>query len=432
MKTLTVYIKEQVLFLIMEETADKSSFKSYLFFWSGQLASILGSSVVYFVLLWWLVDETKSAIALSIGSVSYFVPLILVSLIAGVVADRYDRKKVIFIADSLQAFSTFIMILFFAYGIMEFWYLYFFFAFRSTCQAFHQPTQNAIIPTMVPKEKLSRINGINFLLTGAINIIGPVIGATFLIYFTVEQALWIDIITYSIAIVPLLLIKIPSFHKETEDKKRESMWKEFKSGFKILTTIPGLLMLILEATIFNFLVQPISTLFPYYIRVIHNGSVVDFALISMSFNVGMFIGGILTTIKKEWKYKIPIMISVAIINAIIYALFSFVPIGFIFLLMLYSVIRGFTIPILNTLFYTILQLRVPSDKLGRVISIDNTLSCIGIPLGSILAGPLAVIIGIGPLFFISASLIIVAEIVIYLFTKIRLLDSEEDSSQEPG
>lgn len=410
----------------MEEKADISSFKSYLFFWSGQLASILGSSVVYFVLLWWLVDETKSAIALSIGSVSYFVPFILVSLIAGVVADRYDRKKVIFIADSLQAFSTFIMILFFAYGIMEFWYLYFFFAFRSTCQAFHQPTQNAIIPTMVPKEKLSRINGINFLLTGVINIIGPMIGATLLIFLTVELALWIDIITYSIAIVPLLLIKIPSFHKETEDKKRESMWKEFKSGFKILTTIPGLLALILEATIFNFLVQPISTLFPYYIRVIHNGSVVDFALLSMSFNVGMFIGGILTTIKKKWKYKVPIMISAAIINAIVYALFSFVPTGFIFLLMLYSVIRGFTIPILNTLFYTILQLRIPSDKLGRVISIDNTLSCIGIPLGSILAGPLAVIIGIGPLFFISASLIIVAEIVVYLFTKIRLLDSEKE------
>ena len=416
----------------MEEKADKSSFKSYLFFWSGQLVSILGSSVVYFVLLWWLVDETESAVALSIGSVSYFVPFILVSLIAGVVADRYDRKKVIFIADSLQAFSTFIMILFFSYGIMEYWYLYFFFAFRSTCQAFHQPTQNAIIPTMVPKEKLSRINGINFLLTGFINIIGPMIGATLLIFLTVEQALWIDIITYLIAIVPLLLIKIPSFHKETEDKKRESMWKEFKSGFKILTTIPGLLVLILEGTFINFLLQPISTLLPYYIRVIHNGSVVDFALISMSFNVGIFIGGILTTLKKEWKYKVPVMILATIIYAIAYALFSFVPTGFFILIMLYIAIQGFTLPIYNALFYTILQSKVPSDKLGRITSIDNTLSCIIIPLGSILAGALTVIIGIGPLFFISASLIIIVDVVVYLFTNIRLLDSEEDSSQEPG
>ena len=128
----------------------------------------------------------------------------------------------------------------------------------------------AFLSEVVPKDKLSRINGFNFLLTGVIHIIGPIIGATLLIFLTVELALWIDIITYLIAIVPLLLIKIPSFHKETEDKKRESMWKEFKSGFKILTTIPGLLVLILEATIFNFLVQPISTLFPYYIRVIHN------------------------------------------------------------------------------------------------------------------------------------------------------------------
>lgn len=413
----------------MEEKADKSSFKSYLFFWSGQLVSILGSSVVYFVLLWWLVDETESAVALSIGSVSYFVPFILVSLIAGVVADRYDRKKVIFIVDSLQAFSTFIMILYFAFDIMEFWYLYFFFAFRSVCQAFHQPTQSAIIPTMVPKDKLSRINGISFLLTGLINIAGPMIGATLLIFLTVEQALWIDIITYLIAIVPLLLIKIPSFHKETEDQKRESIGKEFKSGFKILTAVPGLMALILQAMVWNFFVQPIGTLLVYYIRVIHNGSVVDFALISMSFNVGILAGGIITSIKKEWKYKVPIIISAAIIHAIVYALFSFVPSGFFYLMMLYSAIRGLTMPIINALYFTILQLKVPSDKLGRITSIDNTLSFISIPLGSILAGPLAVIIGIGPLFFISASSIIVVEILVYFFTKIRSLDSEEKSNE---
>jgi len=410
----------------MEKEADKSSFKSYLFFWSGQLFSILGSNVVSFVLIWWLVDETESAVALSIASVSYFLPYVLVSLIAGVVADRYSRKKVIFIADSLQAFSTFIIILFFAYGIMEYWHLYFFFSFRSICQAFHQPTQNAIIPTMVPKEKLSRINGINSLLTGAIRIIGPVIGATLLIFLTIEQALWIDIITYSIAIVPLLLIKIPSLHKQTQDQKRESAMKDFKSGFKMLTTIPGLLALLLECTIINFLLQPFSTLFPYYVRVFHNGSIVDFALISMASNVGIFTGGILMAIKKNWKYKVPTMISTTIIFGIAYTLLAFVPTGFIFLIMLYSATIGFNMVIGNALFFTIMQLRVPSDKLGRVSSIDSFLSCIIIPLGSILAGPLTLIIGIGPLFFISGSLITLVEIVIYFFTKIRLLDSDKE------
>jgi len=144
----------------------------------------------------------------------------------------------------------------------------------------------------------------------------------------------------------------------------------------------------------------------------------------------MFMGGLLMTIKKKWKSKIPIMIFISIIFGIVYTLFAFVPIGFIFLIMLYSAIFGFIMITYNALFYTIMQLRVPSDKLGRVSSIDSTFSTIIIPIGSILSGPLAVIIGIGPLFFICGSLIVLIEIVVYFFTKIRLLDSEEDLPQE--
>ena len=226
------------------------------------------------------------------------------------------------------------------------------------------------------------------------------------------------------------MVKIPHPRKKEENHKQESVWKDFKSGFKILTTIPGLLALIIEAMFVNFLLMPFSTLFPYYVRVFHNGSVVDFALISTFSNSGMFIGGLLMTIKKKWKQKIPFMISISIIFGIDYTLFAFVPIGFFFLIMLYSAIFGFIMVTYNALFFTILQLRVPSDKLGRITSIDSTLSTIIIPIGSILAGPLSVIIGISPLFFICGSLIVLIEIVVYFFTKIRLLDSEEETSTE--
>jgi len=307
--------------------------------------------------------------------------------------------------------------------------LYFFFAFRAVCQAFHDPTQSAIIPTMVPKDKLSRINGINFLLSGFIHIIGPMIGATLLIFLTIEQALWIDIITFFIAVIPLLLVKIPSMRKEEEKHKQLSFWKEFNSGFKILLTIPGLLALITQAMICNFLMQPIGSLLPYYIRVLHNGTVVDFAMISVYFNIGMLIGGIITSIKKKWKYKIPIITIAIVIHGIVYALFAFVPIGVFFLMMLYSAIRGFTMPIINALYFTILQTCVPHEKLGRITSIDNTLSFVSIPIGTSLAGPLAEIYGIRPLFFVSASLYITTTIMIYIFTNLRQLDFEEKSNE---
>jgi DHA3 family macrolide efflux protein-like MFS transporter len=413
----------------MEDKNNNSSLSSYIFFWMGQLVSILGSSIVYFALNWWITDITESAIVLSIGSLSYLIPFILASLIGGVVADKYDRKKVILIVDSLQAFSTFIMWILFAINVMEYWMLFFFFAFRSVCQAFHMPTQSAIIPTMVPKKHLSRINGINFVATGFIHIIGPMIGAPLFLFLTIKQILWIDIITFLIAVVPLLLIKIPSVKKVEEEHHRESFGKQFRTGFKVLITVPGLLAMIINAMICNFLMQPIGTLLTYYIRVIHMGSVIDYALISISFNIGMFIGGIITAIKGTWTHKITIITIAISIHGIAYALFAFVPTGGFFLMMIYSVIRGLTMPIINAIYLTILQTSVSKEKVGRITSIDNTLSFIAMPVGITLSGILAELYGTGILFFISASLYILTNIMIFLFTNIRKLDSIKEVTE---
>ncbi|MFX0004703.1 MAG: MFS transporter [Candidatus Hodarchaeota archaeon] len=407
----------------MEATTGSSSFVSYLFFWIGQLVSIFGSSIVYFALSWWLVDTTGNALVVTIGSLSYLIPFILVSLIGGVVADKYNRKIVILIVDSLQASSTFIMWVFFAFNFMEFWMLYFFFAFRAVCQAFHMPTESSIIPTMVPKKHLSRINGINFVATGFIHIVGPIIGGPLYLFFSIRQILWIDVITFLISVIPLLLVKIPSVHKREEEQMRESFGKQFRLGFKVLITVPGLLALIIEAMLCNFLMQPIGTLLTYYINVLHMGSIVDYALISMSFNIGMFIGGVITTVKGTWKHKIPIITLAIVVHGIAYALFAFIPIGFFFPMMIFSVIRGLTMPIINAIYFTILQTSVPHKNLGRITSIDNTLSFIAMPLGIALSGFLATFYGTPPLFFISASLYIMTAVSFFLFTNIRKLDS---------
>ena len=413
----------------MEVTADRSSFRSYLFFWTGQLISIMGSTIVSFCLTWWFTDITQNAIALSIRSISWLIPFVLASLIGGVVADKFNRKNVIFIVDSLQAFSTFVLYLLFIFNIMEYWMLYFFGAFRAVCQAFHMPAQGAIIPTMVPKDKLSRINSINFLFTGFIQIVGPMIGGTVMLFLTIEQALWIDIITYAIAIIPLLLIKIPSVIKEGESHKPGPFLKELILGFKSLLKVPGLLVLIILAMLCNFFMQPIGTLLPYYVKVLHKGTVVNFALMSASFNIGILIGGIITSVKKKWKHKIPIITLAIITHGVVYALFSFVPYQYFYLMMLYSAIRGFTMPFINALYFTILQTSVSHDKLGRIVSIDNALSFVSMPLGAMLAGPLAEMYGINFLFYVSAGLYIMTTVSIYLLTNIRQLDSIEAVSE---
>jgi DHA3 family macrolide efflux protein-like MFS transporter len=222
----------------MEEFATNKTFKSYMFFWSGQLFSLLGSMVVHFVLIWWIQVETGNPIFLSLGQFFMLLPMLIFMPIAGVLSDKWKRKNIILVADSLQAFVTLILIVLFILNIVNIWLIFLFIGLRSIFQAFHQPTVQAIIPSMVPKEKLSRINGVNYLFVGLVQLIGPGLAAILLQFFTFEQVLWVDVITFLIALIPLVIIKVPDVRTKSEAKVKNSFIKDLKEGFLIIKLIP--------------------------------------------------------------------------------------------------------------------------------------------------------------------------------------------------
>ncbi|MFW9989502.1 MAG: MFS transporter, partial [Candidatus Odinarchaeota archaeon] len=201
----------------MEQTLTRKTFRHYMYFLFGQNFSMLGSLIVGFTITWWLTIETGSAVILSISTFLMFIPQIIVTPFSGVIADRWNKKTITAISDSLQAFVTFILFLFFFIDFQTVWIVLAINTFRAVLFAFQLPAVQSIVPAMVPKENLSRVNGFNFLFIGLINSIGPIIAATLLEFFPVNQIFLIDIITFFIALVPLVLIKIPKIHHETEE-----------------------------------------------------------------------------------------------------------------------------------------------------------------------------------------------------------------------
>jgi DHA3 family macrolide efflux protein-like MFS transporter len=315
--------------------------------------------------------------------------------------------------------------MFFASGTADITVVLLFISLRSVCQAFHAPTVNAIIPTMVPKVKLSRINGINFLFVGVVQLLAPFIGAIFLIFSSIKLILWVDIITFFIALIPLLLIKIPKVNDINQAKKsieKMSFLKEFKLGFKTLIIIPGLLILAILSMLLNFLVRPIDTLMPLFVIINHGGGPELLAFAEMMFTAGLITGAIFTSLKKNWNNKIRV-IFISIIGAMVgYMIFAIAPPGSILVLGIGGVILGFNLPIINSLYQTFLQLAVPADKLGRVSSIDSTLSSAISPIGSLVSGPLAVLIGIPVLFFSCGLIGVLTTIAFWSFTGIKKVD----------
>jgi len=406
----------------MSEIANSKTFKSYISFWTGQMFSLLGSSIVQFVIIFWITDITKSAVFLSIATFFAFLPQWILGPLIGVYVDRWNRKFIIALSDFFQAFTTFLMILLFFFNAETVWFIIFINSIRGLCQAFHWPATNAIIPIMVPKEHLSRLNGLNFFFTGIVTTIGPVIAATFLAFFPIEQILWIDVITFLIAITPLVIIKIPKVVKTKVDKVKKPFLKDLVEGIKVIKSVPGLLFLLYIATMINFFGQPFNTLIAYFVNVTHSGDKLDLGFVMALIQGGMFIGAIIVTIKKNWKHKAIVIFLGLIIGDIGHIFLALAPTGQFIIIGIGGFIFAFIVPFVNTMFLTILQSTIPVEKQGRVMSIVITIATAVSPIAMIISGPLSDIMGIVPLFFSAAVIDMSIVLLIWIFSNVARID----------
>ncbi|MFX1418085.1 MAG: MFS transporter [Promethearchaeota archaeon] len=398
------------------------TFSSYIFFWIGQLISLLGSSIVQFAIIWWITLETESAVFLSIAAVITFLPQVITIPIAGVFADRWNRRLALVVIDFSQAFFTFLLVLIFLGGGGTVWIVVLFNCIRSIFQAFHMPTVDAIVPAMVPKDRLTRMNSFNNLFTGLFRFIGPIIGAVVIAFWSLNKILWIDVITFIIALIPLLFISIPSVERDQEKEETYSFIKEFKEGIGLLKTTPGFLILALWSLLINFLSVPFGILLPYFVKVTHFGTEAHFAMLLVFIQAGSIAGALVISIKKNWRRKILIIMGGSTITFIGYLFVALAPTGLFLMMGIGEFIRGFTLATGLPVYFTILQTAVPPDKQGRIFSIDATLSFAIMPFGMLVAGPLSNLMGIVNFFVLLSILGISVSLGTYFLTGIRKIE----------
>ncbi len=303
---------------------------------------------------------------------------------------------------------------------------------RGIFQAFHIPTVNAITPTMVPKDKLSRMNGFNYLFASLINIFGPVLGALLyeMLHGDIFLILWIDVITFIIALIPILITKIPVVKRSKIEVKKNSFLFEFKTGLKTIRLLPGILTFLLLSMLLNFLLMPFNVLLPYIIEAphIHAGSAADFAFVMVFFQVGMVLGALLTSVRKEWKHKIFTYFGSLVVLTGILSVFAFAPNGFFLMMGVATFVIGFLLPIGNTIYMTIIQTIVPHDKMGRVSSIDHSISSMIAPFGALIAGPLAEVFGARIVFLFCSIIGVVATSYTWRVMKVKKIDYDDQAA----
>jgi len=409
----------------LESQADQSTFRSYLAFFGGQQLSLLGSSVVQFVIIWWVTIVTEKALVpsyLTAASIAGFAPMILVTPFAGVLVDRTSRKALIGVVDFLQALATVVLILLFWSGMVSFWHVLAVLAFRSVCQAFHSPAVSAIVPLMVPRDKLSRINGVSYLLTGMMTLLGPAVAGVLLVFMSVDQVLWVDPVTFAVAVVPLLLIRMPSVRMPEE---KSSFRKDFFEGLSFIKRKRGLLPVVTLATLLNFFFMPLMVLLPYFVKYDHFGGVGELALLMVVMQGGMFAGGLLMTVMKEVKRKMTVTAVCIVAAYATSAMVALTPTGWFWFMAVGLFALDFSIAPANVLLRTILQVVIPAEMQGRVNAVLMSLASAASPFGMILGGTLVGFTGTVNLFLACAASGTLILLVFWFFTDMRHVESAE-------
>ena len=377
-------------------------------FVGGQAASLFGSLLVQYAIMWHITLVTQSGAAMTIYVVTGILPTFFMSPFGGVWADRFNRKHLINLADGGIALVTLLAAAALAAGYDGLWILFACSALRAVGQGIHSPAVSAFIPQITPQEHLSKINGINSSIQSLAMIAAPMASGALLSFVPLQAIFFIDTATAAAGIaIVYFLVKIPPSLRgagqphPAAQKAGGSYFHDLRQGLRYVGRHRFILELIALSTAFFILVSPLAFLTPLQVTRSFGADVWRLTAVEVAFSLGMMTGGIVVGFWGGFKNKIYSMaLSCAMTGASAMALG--VLDNFWFYLAVVSV-TGLTLPLYNTPSMVLFQSRVDPEYMGRVFGVFTMVSSLMMPAGMLLFGPLSDVVSINVLLVASGA-----------------------------
>lgn len=367
----------------------EKGFRNFITIWVGQFVSLFGSGMTSFALIIWIYQQTESPTALALAAFFSRVPLLIFGPISGALADRFSRKGLLIVSDALAGLATLSLLLVHQSGSLSIWHIYIAVVISGIADSIQVPALMGSITLMVPKSQYGRASGLQSLAGTASSIFAPLAAAGLLAFSTLREILWIDLLSFGLAIVSLLITFIPQpDSSEVGNKAQGTFLQDMVFGFKFILERPSLLGLQSVWMSANFLATIGNVLVAPLVLARTGGDNLVLSGVEAILSAGAVAGGILISVwggpKKKVRGALISMALCAVLGRICFGfgrnLSTWIP-GAFFMF--------FFIPILNGCLAPIWLSKVPPDVQGRVMSARLTLSRSMVPLGTLLAGPLA-------------------------------------------
>jgi MFS family permease len=421
------------------------SMQTFFVVWIGQAVSLLGSSMTGFAMGVWIFQQTGSAASFSITLLLNMLPKAIISPMAGVLADRFERRKIMILTDLSAGVATILAAILFASGNLSIWHIYLLTAINAIASAFQAPAFGAAVTQLVPREQLGRANGMLQFGESIGQIAAPVLAGILIAVFGLMSILLIDMVTFLFAVSTLLVIRFPGLLQPEKKGAKRSGISELGQAVAYLRDRHGLLGLILVFALVNFFIGIAEVVLTP--MVLSFSTPEKLGLVMTIAGIGMLAGStVMMVIGDKWS-KIYVLFGAYALLAVGVLFAGIRP--SISLISIAIFMAFFFLPMVMSTSMAIFQTKVPPGIQGRVFGLRlfvNKLTFAvaflsgGVladrvfePLmadGGFLAGVFGGLIGVGPgrgmglMFVLMGFLSILTALSAFAFPRIRRIDVE--------
>ena len=356
--------------------------KDFLILWSTQSVSQLGSSITAFALTLWLYEKTGSSLSTAALTICSYAPYVLMSIFAGALTDRFDKKKAMLVCDVLAVFCTIVVFGLFSTNRLMVWHLYALNAISGLMNTVQQPASEVAMTLIIPKKYYQKTGGLRSLSRSLISILNPLIATALYSFVGLNGVIVVDIGSFIVAFVALqFFIKIP----ESKSERKESVLVLAKEGVGFLKDNPMIMTLILFMAGVNLVGSAFDATLPGYVLPNPKGGQAVLGIVTSCSGVAMIIGSLIVSVLPKPKDRVKIvyltmLFSLGTENFLL--AFSREPI----LWCVEQIIGWILIPIMNANLDVIFRSTIPVELQGRVYACRNMLQYFTIPIGLFLGG----------------------------------------------
>jgi DHA3 family macrolide efflux protein-like MFS transporter len=352
-----------------------------------QTFSLIGSQMTGLAVAIKVFKDTDQATPLALTAFFSTFPALVSASIAGVLADRWDRRYVMMLADAGQAVGTLLLMISFLSGAFQLWHLYVVVLIQAVFGIFQQPAFQASVTMLVPDDHRDRANAIQQLTGPMSGMVAPVLAGLLFAEIGAAGVMGIDLFTFAVAVIVVLLVSIPRPEQTAEGRAMQgSIWKEAAVGFRYLASRQILFVISLYVALVNFLLSAAMVLDTPYILTITGSEAVLGTLMGVM-STGGIVGGVVMSVWGGTRPRVHTIMPGIIASGVFLGLYgcsrSPVTMGIVLFWLMVP------IPIINAAFMSVMQLKIPPDLQGRVFAALGQMSMLLMPLAYLVAGPLA-------------------------------------------